>query len=227
MISVCTVFYPWTKEIERTEELFDALIPSIQRCEENNRIELSIVDTGTRDIFNRRRKHDWINFKERILKELPTAKYQIADCLVGQKWHMSKALMIAAAQAKGELFFFSGIDLILPKGFVHMMDLFVGKGEVWVPLCYNLLPGQEWTIPEKPEEMNGWRVAKGIMGIRREDFYSVGGYPVEKIGFRVGIDNALLQKCSKKYKVNSVKCEGLFHLHHAYSKASLPGKIER
>lgn len=226
MITVCTVFYPWTQAVERQKELFEALVPSIQRCKDSGRIELSIIDTGTRDIYNRKRKHNAKDLERRLKEELPNVVYSLEDCFDDNgTWHLSKALHLAARQASHDRFFFVGIDIILPKGFCFLMDMFVSNGQVWVPLCYNLLPGQKWEIPKQPKKFNGWRIAQGILGITREDFYRVGGYPIGKVGFRVGIDKALLVKCRNNYKLNSHRQEGLFHLHHEHSKAGLKGKV--
>ena len=67
MISICCPFYPWTRIKDRTEEIFEVLIPSLNRVEQKDQIELVILHLGNRDIWGRgNRMHDIADFKDRI-----------------------------------------------------------------------------------------------------------------------------------------------------------------
>lgn len=237
MIAICTPIYPWYGPHDRLGDLWDALLPSIEKMDNKSQVQFSLVDNGTRDIHGMNRKHDADKF-ERNIREFCNDigvkfTYSLKDNFAphpktGQDvWHLSKTLDDAINQSRGKDLFIAGADLILPKDFVKRCNDNIKKGkEVWVPHCFNLMRGQSWK-EQYTHPLNGWRVARGILGITRVDYKAVGGYPVKRIGFRVGIDAALLKKCINNFKLNEFKCPGLFHLDHEGSKARLPGKIEK
>ena len=227
-LSVVTVLYPFAVKGEKTQTLFEALIPSLQQCDDMEAIELSIVDCGTEDIYGRNRKYDYRVPMWRAASMLNNLVYTQRECIVDGAWHMSQALHYAVEQATSDYIFVVGIDIILPKNLLKLYANNVKMGkEVWVPRCYNILPGQPWRIPDKPERYNGWRTARGLMGMAKYDYYSCGGYPTHKVGFRVGIDAHLLRRAEQRYKVNEFRCEGLFHLHHMDSNATMRSRLER
>lgn len=237
MISICTPIYPWYMEHDRLCDLFDALIPSIGKMKQKHKLQFSLVDNGTRDIWGLKRKHNAEIFRRKIAEYFSKIEvkfiYSLKDNFVKLPdgrvvWHLSKTLDDSIKQSTGKDLFIAGADLILPENFVELFEANVKKGkEVWIPHCYNLLRGQEWKIPANPHFLNGWRTARGIHGFTRYDYKAVGGYPIHRPGFRVGIDATILKKFTKKFKLNEFKCKGLFHLHHVGSKAIMPGKIEK
>jgi hypothetical protein len=223
--------YPWSDYVYRGDDLFKALIPSIKRCSDSEEIELSIIDTGTRDIYGRHRVHNHEKYEKRLYRSLPENEiiYTLSDCFEGNTWHLSKALDLAVRQSTADCLLLVGIDIILPPNLVDVyFDNVIDGEEVWVPHCYNILEGQLLAIPthDNRKKYNGWRIARGILGIAKTDYFAIGGYPLDRVGFRVGVDAYLLKKCEENFQVNEDKCLGMFHLHHENSKVMLKGRLE-
>ena len=230
-LSVITVLHPFGKSNDlKQETLYRALLASLARCDNLPYIELSVIDTGTYDQYGRDRHKTYNHLVTawQCLSKLPNVIYNRVDCFTNGEWHMSKALHLAVEQSHNDYIFVVGIDIIVPQNLYQLYFDNVKEGkEVWVPRCYNLIRDQPWEIPAQPLQFNGWRTARGLMGMAKSDYFACGGYPTRKVGFRVGIDAHLLRQAEKRFKLNEFRCEGLFHEHHMDSNAVLKSRLER
>jgi len=219
-IAVCVPFYPWYREHDRTNDIFEALIASMLKVKYYHLLSLSIVDCGIRDVWGRDRVHDADAFLERLSEEWPFELiYSFQDFFVDNRWHLARSVQHAVMQSAGEFIFLSGTDIILPKNFVEMYHSKVRKKrEVWVPFAYNILRGAPWEIPKNPPVGFTWHTAKGIVGLSKDDFTTVGGYPMDRI--KDHSDSDFYHRVKSRFHVNEEKCESMFHLAHPGSHAS-------
>jgi hypothetical protein len=230
MISVCVAFYPWHRQFERSEQLLDVLIKSMNMADNKYEMELCVGDAGVVDTFMAGRVHDpgqlfgkagslwkgslqWIVDKEFIQPDR-TGK---------ENWSMSHCIQSAADISNGDYLFLTGIDITIPKNFVELYHSIVDDRRCWVPKCYKLLDGMEWRKYSRPEYARfvGWYGAKGIVGITKKNFYDMGGYPTQYRKARS--DSEFFRIMNTRFDVYHENCDDMYHIGHYGSQGSKYG----
>ena len=231
MISVCVGFYPWYREHDRTEDIFKALVDSIDKNPRKDEITLSIVNGGVRDIWGYNREHDEKTFHKR-LKDILGDKlvYTYSGDFItkihpmSERFWFSKAIKVAVDKALSYKLFLSGIDIALPPDFVDLYDKYVSSKKVWVPFSYNVLCDIEREI----QNIVGccWHTARGIVGILKKDYDAIGGYNIDYV--KDNSDSNFFNRMkAANYDIKMEKTNGLFHIAHPGSHASRVWSIEQ
>lgn len=219
MISICTVFYPWWRKYDRTDEIFDVLIKSMNNCVDKDKLELSIVDGGVEDVWDdkRNRKHDPVKFLERICKHWHgNLKYSLDSEVIHRRPMNKRSFWVARAidrsvqQSSSDRILTVGIDIELPQNFVEVYNNWVAPGKVLVFHCWHL----RRDMPrEHMKGMGNWRGTFGITGCMKEDYISIGGAEgTGKIKDRA--DSLRYLRLKDKFDLKHIKAEGTFHIDH-------------
>lgn len=219
MISICTIFYPWWRQYDRTEEIFDALIGSMNKCKDKHLLELSVIDGGVLDVWGRRekREHDVVKFEERLRNKWKgKLKYSLDDTVIhyrskGRKsFWVARAIDLAVKQASYEKILTIGIDCELPSNIIEVINNWVDPGKVLVLHCFHIR--RDFPRVHKPY-FGGWRSANGITAIMKKDYLAVGGS--EKTGMiKDKSDSLRYKKLKKTYNLKEIRAVGLFHVDH-------------
>ena len=185
----------------REKNLIHCLIESLNRCENNGDIFLSVFDCGTPGI------------KEAIRAKWPHR-------LIFNKEEMDFArtysLNKAAEAAKTEYLFFSDVDMVLPKNFISQFYQNVSPRKVWFPVCFSL----NKNTPPIISTGNGyWReTGYGMCGFYKKDFIKIGGWNQRYMIYGAE-DNDIYGRCIKeKFEIIRENCIGLFHTWHPINK---------
>lgn len=210
-IALACPFYPWSRTTERTEEIFKIMVPSLNRLEKWERIELALLHMGDRDIWCKNRKHDVNEFKQRLDREwrgrltFITSNGCIHPGPPEQLW-MSKAKNEIIRYMLSDRFMAIGIDITLPPDFVGLYDKRVGTGSAWI-----ITPAHV----DKDFNFLSWRtVANGMIGMTRKDYFSVGGCDESMIRSQYDNDFAKKVALSPAIGIIKEKVEGVYHVAH-------------
>lgn len=217
MISICVPFYPWYREYDRTEEIFDVLIASMNRCKRKGELELSIVDGGTEDIWGRQRRHISSVFLGNLFKSWDgKLKYSYDKEVIYRRsgnrrsFWVSKAVDKSVKQSSYDMVLTVGIDIEIPVDFVDIYESWVSPGNVFVFRCWHI----RRDMPrEQMPNLGGWRSARGIIGAMKSDYFQVGGQDLP--GFvKDKADTDLYLRLKKAFNLKEIYPKGMFHVDH-------------
>ena len=219
MISFCVPFYPWYRSFSREEEIFNVLIPSLNDSEGVEDFELCIADGGREDIWDWGRVHDSSEFKARITCAFKgevkfTDVDQISVRGKYRRWGLAKSINLAVELSTRSRLFIVGIDVCIPKDFSTRYQSNVGIGKSWVVIAAGLK-----RVADIPEFYRGgiparWNPAKGIVGIMREDFYSIGGYHADRFIKDHSDSNFYNRMVEHGFEMKEGREPGFFHINH-------------
>ncbi len=186
----------------RSHQLINYLLPSLQKTSNKELIDLSIYDCGSEDVAD-------------IEKEI---KNLWGGSLVykGDNIAFYKTLSVnrAVKQSLSDFIFLCDADMTLPPDFTDQYWANVDTEACWFPICYSLHKDKPQVISNE----NGWwrATGTGMVGMSKHNFLTVGGLD-EKFKTWGGEDDDLLNRCKlKNFKINRANCIGLFHNWHAY-----------
>lgn len=174
MISICVVFYPWQKKMERTHEVFEVLMPTLRACKKKEQLELCILHLGRKDIYGLGREHDPDKLLSGIKKYWKNNKLVfkvVEDEFIHsgppkELW-LSKAVNAVIMQSSSDRFLMTGIDITLPVYLVDLFNSIVKLGTMW------LLETKH--VERKMRKFLKWRTkANGMIGMMKEDYIKVG-----------------------------------------------------
>jgi len=194
MISICVV------NKNRTNNLINYVISSMNEVYGKENIELSLFDFGSTDIdnFNKTIKSKWSGKLVLSIEEKP--------------FHKTYGLNKVAEQVTSDKLFFCDADMTLPKTFVEDFEARVKPGQAWFPVCFSLYENKPKIITK---ENGWWRVAGfGMAGVYKKDFFNVGAHNI-KFRWWGGEDEELYKRLLKKgFKIVRDQYSGLFHNWH-------------
>jgi hypothetical protein len=235
MISVCVPFYPWYREYDRSHEVFDVLVKGLNKVKGAEELELCLTDGGVEDIWARRsekgRSWDAVTFKKRLKKEFKgKLNYSLAGALVhtsdngNKRFWLVQGVIRSVRRASYENLLIFGIDCYAPEDLVERYSSIVKPGTAWVPLSYNVPQGAPLAITGGPGRC--WHTARGIVGIKRQDYKAVGGYEGSLPLISTQSDSNFYMRMVEKMEIVMRKEEGLFHVNHPGSNANKKWKLE-
>lgn len=214
MISICCPFYPWTRIEDRTEELFEVLIPSLNRVDQSDQVELVILHLGNRDIWGKGRKHDIGEFTIRLESKLKI-KFMLNrswNCIhpgPPEKLWLSKAQNETIKYISSDRFLCIGIDIEVPPNIVDLFNSRVRSGLVWIVTMAHV---------DRDRNFINWRdQANGMIGMLKTDYFDLGGCDESMI--RTKYDNHFSKMASRSGKLKIIKerIEGVNHVQHPRS----------
>jgi hypothetical protein len=223
MISICTIFYPWWRSFDRTEEIFDVLIDSMNKCKDKDLLELSVIDGGVFDIWGKERKHNAAKFEQRLSNEWKgKLKYSLDKSVIHYRSNERKAFWVARAidlavkQASYEKVLTIGIDCEMPHNIIEVINNWVDYGKVLVFNCFHIR--RDFPRIHEPH-YGGWRSARGITAVMKQDYLAIGG--AEDTGMiKDRADSLRYLKLKEVYDLKEIREPGMFHVDH-------PGCAER
>lgn len=227
-LSICVPFYPWYREYDRTQEIFDVLIKGLNRCRDVENFELSIIDAGVLDVWGRGRIHHSREFEVKLANEFKgILKYKFDeesihydDKKVPRFW-AAKAIDKSVRQSSSDKILIFGIDCFAPTDLLERYNKNVKDGKPWIIMSYNI---PAFTKMEKGGSYSGWHTAKGIVGILKSDYNKVGGYDHKFIKDKS--DSDFYVRMVKNYEIYVNKEDGFFHVNHPGSNAHRIWKID-
>ena len=195
------------------------VIKSMKRCDEPERLELSVYSLGSADPqeYEAMIRKFWdgpFAFGHESIEELKekgvAAIRGDSDCL-----NVSYGLNRAAKQSISRRMFATYIDIVLPRHFVELYDNIVNKGTAWFPICMHTGRFDSWELGPHPV-YRGWQSpSKGLVGITTQMWFAMGGY--DEVNFpKWASDREFLNKCIAEPGLNIVRnrCKGLLHIDH-------------
>jgi predicted glycosyltransferase involved in capsule biosynthesis len=193
MIAICIGIF------NRTSQLLEYLISSMNACDDHDQLVLSIYDCKTSDVKDlegaiRQMWNNTLTFKSE-----------------NTEFSRSHAFNQAVRQSNSNKIFVCDADMTLPIDFVAQYNKHVASNTVWFPICYSLFRNKRREIANG----NGWWRGEGhgMVGILKENFELLGGYKLnfDKWG---GEDDDFFIRAHRHFKVIRNKCWGLFHNWH-------------
>lgn len=236
MISVCVPFYPWYRECDRSEEVFNVMIKGLNQVDGVKKLELCLTDAGAEDIWidrkNPGRTWDQRAFHKRLRAEFKGAVNYSFDphCIHNpeggpKRFWLAKAVVKSVERANNENLLIFGIDCYASKDLMTRYQEMVREGKAWVPFSFNVPQGAELKVRETGKGFC-WHTAKGIVGIKKTDYKKVGGYEECLDFIQRSTDSNFYNRMKKKIKVVEGREPGLFHVAHNGTNASRFWRLE-
>ena len=139
----------------RSYNLLNYVIPSLNACRHSELIELSIYDCGSDDVQN---------LEEEIRK---VWKGKLVYTQVQQKFARSISFNAAVQQSTASLILVCDADMSLPTDVVEKLNRYTGKYAAWFPhVWYTNADGTGRYYTE----------STGMMGSYKQQFLDIGGY---------------------------------------------------
>lgn len=185
----------------RSDMLVSCLLESLNRCDHQKFIQLSVFDCGTPGI-------------EEKIKDV----WKGSLILNSNEMNFTRthSLNKAVEQSTASFVFLCDVDMILPVGFVRKFHENVGDRKAWFPICFSLRKAQPPTVDP---DFGWWRdTGFGMAGFRKEDYLSLGGHDLKFTTY--GEEDIDLFRRAKASGIISVRenCVGLFHQWHQKTK---------
>lgn len=186
----------------RTHNLINHIIGSLNKCVFKDRIILSVYDCGSDDIDN---LEDEI--RKRWKGELVFTTEQVP-------FSKTYALNKAIKQSPTDRIFCCDADMTLPKMLVLMYDACVGPGVTWFPIYFSLYKDK----PRRISPTNGWwrNEGFGLMGVLRPDMEIIGGFDESFTKWGDEDTEIAERTLSNGLKMFRYNCWGLYHNWHPY-----------
>lgn len=239
MISVCVPFYPWARSYDRSHEVFDVLLPGLNKAAHAKSLELCLTDAGVEDIFVKRgdkRGRTWNSrrFHEKLKKSFRgKTNYTLDKECIHVSEDGSRRFWLAMAVAKSvqratyDNILIFGIDCYAPRDLGHRFADTVKDGVGWVLFAFNVPQGAPLAINEVGGKGYCWHTAKGIVGIKKKDYDKIGGYEKSLPYISTRTDSDFYNRMTAGLDKVVIRKElGLFHVGHPGSNASRYWKVE-
>jgi hypothetical protein len=232
MISFCVPFYPWYREYERTQEVFDVLIAGLNNVDGVEDFELCLVNAAVVDVWNYSprnparfvsRDFNSYRFKHNICKKFKgNVRYLRDENSISwesdkdsgkPRFWVSKAIDTAVGMASNDYIVISGIDLYFMNGFQTEYFERVKEGSAWVIFSTKSQRVKDIKLYESNELKRSYYTAKGIVGITKKDYYDLGGLDCSFIKDRV--DSNFYERLEKSnLKLNVEYVDSVYHISH-------------
>jgi len=186
----------------RTPNVLEGVIASLNKCYFKNRIILSIFDCGSTDVDD----------LESTIRE--SWKGELVFNSEERDFSKTYSLNKAIDQAPIDRIFCCDADMTLPKDLVVKYDTCVGKGVVWFPIYFSLYKNK----PQKILKSHGWWRTEGfgLMGVLKPDMKIIGGFD-EKFSTWGNEDTEIAQRSiDRGMRFIRYNCWGLYHNWHPY-----------
>ena len=139
----------------RSENLLNHVIPSLNVCANKDLIELSIFDCGSNDVHNLEQEIRKVWLGKLVYNEVP------------QKFARSFSFNAAVKQSTNKLILICDADMGVPKDLVKKVNRYTGEHSAWFP--------QIWFY-HKDGTGHFMSEGTGIMASQRQQFLDLGGY---------------------------------------------------
>jgi hypothetical protein len=236
MISVCVPFYPWIRNHDRSEEVFDVLVRGLNKTSHAKSLELCLTDGGAEDIYTRNenkiRHWDHEKFYERLKKEFKgKLNYKFDPKCVhkengNRRFWLARAVAQSVKRASYENILIFGIDCHAPRDLAQRFSETVQEGISWVIFPFNVPQGAPLAINEPGGKGYCWHTARGIVGIKKSDYKKVGGYEKSLSLISNRTDSNFFNRMVERLKVIKRREPGFFHVNHFGSNASKFWRLE-
>ena len=186
----------------RSLNLKNYLIDSMNQCNDKQDIILSVFDFGSTDVPN--------------LKQYIQEYWKGELILNSKNEPFSRTIGInnAVEQVDCDKVFICDSDMTLPSNFVRQATNKIDERKIWFPICFSMYKGyRERVISPK---ITGWwrKEGYGMMGILKSNFISVGKYDTNFSEWGAEDNNFLLRIKNGDFKIVRKRCKGLFHNYH-------------
>jgi hypothetical protein len=218
MISICTPFYPYYRQYDRSNELFDYFIPALNRAD-YSQMELVLCDCGICDIWSEYHRPPRASIQDFWNRLRGLYKGKLNYCLTNQgltpdehrapwRFWMANAVNMSIKNSSHDEIFIMNIDIEVPSNFVEKYHENVKPGQVWFPKCYHI----KRTDP-RVEQNGGWRAARGLVGITKKDYWDVGG--TDHVTYvKDRHDSDLYKRVVSKYNIVEGNLKDFYHIDH-------------
>lgn len=185
----------------RTVNLIQCLLVSMNECEQKESLALSIFDCNTDDVEN--------------------LEKEIRKCWGGELIFKSEAIEFtrtytlnkAVEAAATEKIFVCDADMTLPVNFIKQYNENVNGNTVWFPVCFSLYAFMPKEI--KVNETGWWRHSgRGMMGLLKNNFIKIGQYNLDYKEWGREDDDFFARTKKANFKIVRDQCKGLFHNWH-------------
>lgn len=237
MISFCCGFYPWYREHDRSEEIFNVLIAGLNTLKNVEDIELVVVSAAVIDVWNYsprphivERQFNSYKFEERIKKSFKgKVKYMLdegsihwekgANKNIPRYW-VSKSFQTAVNISSNDYIVLAGIDCYFTDNFISDYFDRVGKGKSWVIMSTSCEHVNYIELYKRYDIPRKYYTAKGLVGIYKKDFYKIGGWDCSKIKDKV--DSNFYDRLEKSdIKITEEYVRNVYHVFHPGSHMSI------
>jgi hypothetical protein len=228
-LSVCVPFYPWYREHDRSREVIDTLVEGLNNCRGVKNIELSLTDGGVVDVWGRGRIHYSKEFENEIKSKFNgKLNYTLDERCIHYdvdktpRFWLSMAVKNSIEKASSEKILILGIDCYACEDLLYRYDKYVEAGTAWIIMPYNVPYGAILEIKNHPGY--GWHTAKGITGILKGDYDSIGGFETKFLKNKS--DSVFYMKIRRNMNVIERKEIGFYHINHPGSNYSRIWKLK-
>lgn len=142
--------------LDRLDNLFSYLLPSLEKANATNKICISIADFGSKD------------FEEKISELKASTTIPIIAKVYEQKFNRSRAVNAAISQVpQAENIFICDADMQLPSDFFQQYFRYVNSTTAWFPIC-------EWEIEKGSNQFRWFTEGVGMAGVSRKHWINAG-----------------------------------------------------
>ena len=224
MISFCCGFYPWYREYDRSQEVFDVLIRGLNTMHGVEDTELCLVSAAVMDVWRREyenpRSFNNEQFEEDIRKQFKgKVKYLLNESCINRdvtgtpRYWCSKSIDTAVKISTNDYIMIVGIDCYITGYF--MSDYFerVKNGESWVLLSTGANSVEDIEYIEANQFKRFYYTARGIVGMFKDDYYKIGGYDVNYLKDKSD-SNFYRRMIASDLEVKEERVKNVYHVHH-------------
>ena len=224
MISFCCGFYPWYRQHDRSNEVFDVLIAGLNTMNGVEDTELCLVSAAVMDVWRRKnenpRKFDNEQFEEKIRKQFKgKVKYLLDENSIHRdvvgipRYWCSKSIDTAISISANDYIVIVGIDCYITGYFVSDYFERVKKGKAWIILSTGANDVEYIEYIEANQIARFHYTARGIVGMLKDDYYKIGGYDVNYIKDQSD-SNFYRRMIASDLEVKEEKVKNVYHVHH-------------
>lgn len=224
MISFCCGFYPWWREVDRTQEVFDVLIAGLNQMYGVEETELCLVNGAVLDVWRPEPKHhprefNSYLFKEKVCKSFKgKVRYLLDEEVIysddgKHRFWVSKAFQKAIDISTNDYIQLAGIDCYFGRDFMSEYFERVTENSVWVIMSTSARHVVDIPYYETEQLKRYYYTAKGIVGITKKNFYKLGGYDCRYIKDRV---DSMFYEAIKKSDLTTFEehVNSVYHVRH-------------
>ena len=242
MISFCCGFYPWYREYDRSQEVFNVLIAGLNTMYGVEDAELCLVSAAVVDVWRKDyqnpRKFDNEQFEEKIRKQFKgKVKYLLDEKCISRdtvgtpRYWCSRSISTAIEISTNDYIMITGIDCYYTGYFISDYFDRVSKGKSWVLLSTAASCVEDIEYIEANQFKRFYYTARGIVGIFKDDYYRIGGYNNDYIKDKSD-SNFYLRLLESDIIVKEEKVKNVYHVHHpgshmgGASRLNKEGRVE-
>ena len=243
MISFCCGFYPWWRDRDRSQEVFDVLIRGLNTMYGVEDTELCIVSAAVMDVWRLREEYnprtfDNEKFEEKIKKQFKgKVKYLLDEGCISRdvvgtpRYWCSKSIKTAVDISTHDYIMIVGIDCYITGYFLSDYFERVREGDVWVILSTATTKVEDIEYIEANQFKRFYYTARGIVGMFKYDYYRLGGLDIGYIKDQSD-SNFYRRIIASDLNVKEEKVKNVYHVHHpgshmgGASRLNKEGRVE-